>query len=214
MKVVVLVFVLLIAAPSFAQNPPMPDRAADIARIVQAKYVQMLNGDDDRRVQVLDLLCGDLNLIDAGRWARLIKNDRNPPGQPADTLVWIPTREHVDALADFGPAWIPRGVLPTPAWAPLPCATNMPPVDPDPGSGGSGGTVPLPPGTGAGIIIDPEIIRRLAVIENKQDQALVAIDDAKTTIVDVLKGFGKWVSGPLGTAIITYLLTRPDEAPK
>jgi hypothetical protein len=197
-----LLIVTVSCDPAFAQA--MPDRGADVTRLVTAKYAALLNGDDHRRREVLDQLCGDLNLLDGGQWARVIKHDRNPPGLPADALVWKPTREHVDVLTDFGPAWIPHGVLPTPEWGPLPCASAaLPPpvvVVPPP--------VEPPPADFSGA----EIIRRLVILEMKADQTLAAIDDAKVTIVDAIKGALKWLSGPAATAIVTWLIARKGGA--
>src|SRR3990167_5019541 len=108
-SVVASMIIVAITAPAFAQV--MPDRREVIEDLVRTKYRPLLNGDDVRRREVLGMICLDLNVLDGGNWQLLVKNDRNPPGLPADPLVWKPTREHVDTLTDFGPAWIVHGVL-------------------------------------------------------------------------------------------------------
>lgn len=200
MKRLILLFTLL-SSPLFAQS--LPNRQREVDLLVTAKYQMMLNGDENRRREVLGQLCGDLNILDGNQWGLLIKNDRNPPFIPSDILVWLPTREHVDVLTDNGSTWIRHEAIPS-QWSWLVCPVVVPPPVGEPTP------VPIPV---PGPIFDTEVLRRLTVIEQKQDLTMAAIEDAKLTITDFLKGFAKYVSPALITAIVTWILARDPNSP-
>ncbi|HUR19852.1 MAG TPA: hypothetical protein VMZ90_03535 [Vicinamibacterales bacterium] len=141
-KALIVFLTLLFAAPLYGQ----PNRSQQIGDLLRTKYAGQLTGNDDQRRIVLRGLCQDLNAptLDNGNWGLLQKNDQG--GKiPADILVWYPTKEHFDVLTDFTAGdFHNHGVIP-PSWGWLECGAA--PVPPPPV--GSGGTVPLPPGTGA-----------------------------------------------------------------
>lgn len=65
----------------------------------------------------------------------------------------------------------------------------------------------LPPGT-TFTVADPAVIAALLAIEAKQDAEIAAIKTSHATLDAFLKGLAKYVAGPLGAAILTYLGTH------
>jgi hypothetical protein len=210
--VVLALVVLALAAPAAAQS--VPNRAAEVSQLVAAKFAVLLNGDDNRRRDVLGLLCGDLNLIDAGRWGLLLKTERNPPFTPADILVWAPTLEHVDVLTDAGPAWEVHPPIQA-TWRWLACPTSVA-AEPHP-------IVGTPPPTGnpdlaairslleaqpaqMRLQIETALVPRLERIETK-------IDNAGISAGDVGRWLMKFAATPAGGILLTYFAMRGgDEA--
>lgn len=198
-----LVLLMFLAAPAAAQ--------VEIVAAVKGELVS--RGVD------LSGPCGALEITKRVAWALRARgvgllskpSGNNCQGYSVDYLVF-PDASGRDILGDGGgenvPLWPSEPSEPPGAFAgrwrepfdpgdaPSPVVTLPPPVSQPP---------PDLSGTDA--------ITRLIRIEAKQDQTLVAIEDAKTTIVDVLKGFGKWVAGPLGSAILTYFLARGEPQP-
>ena len=95
----------------------MPDRSVEVDAIVAANPGYFT--DDDSRRDLLGIIARELNSTlpaDGNNWGLLIKNDRTPPFVPVDTLVWLPTLEHVDVLSGSGGIWIERDPIPA-EWA-------------------------------------------------------------------------------------------------
>lgn len=197
---------LLLAGVVSAQS--LPNRSTEVASLVTGKYAGQLNGQEDRRREVLSQVCGDLNLIDGGRWGLLIKSDRNPPFIPSDILVWAPTREHVDVLTDSGPAWIVHEAIPS-QWNWQVCPTAGPVV----------GVLPVvTPGQPPAPIFSNEALQRIITIEqvvaeirqqNAIDHAAIRADiaEAKTTVKDAVTFISKYILPSLGAVIATWQVT-------
>lgn len=195
MKRFLTIGLLLLSTPLFAQS--LPDRSNEVRNLVTGKYAGMLNGDENRRREVLGLVCGDLNLIDGGKWGFLIKSDRNPPFIPSDILVWQPTREHVDVLTDNGPAWIVHEAIPA-QWNWQICPAAAP--TPTPG--------PLPaPTTPPVSSIDPllkDLQQRMIDLQRSQDENEARAEAFRQAVGHEWAKFGKFIAkyGPIVAAAV------------
>lgn len=175
---------LLLAAPTLAQQPA-PNREKDVKDLVD-KYRGLLNGDDDKGRVVTGLICNDLNRLDGGQWAMLIKNDRNPPFVPYDILVWKPTREHFDVLSGLNSEWIPDGPIRS-TWDAVPCPAAVPDVPPP---------VVIPPP-----VTQPPLDLQAAILaEVKAARVDIAEfrEDTSHKIADALKWLAQYVLPLLG----------------
>lgn len=99
-------------------------------QIVQ-NHPGILNGTDEKRLDLLRIIVRELNTSDSGNWGLLQKNDQG--GKiPADIIVWRPTREHFDVLTDTGATWIDDGILINLAWQWLEVGGVSPEPNPTP----------------------------------------------------------------------------------
>jgi hypothetical protein len=112
-----------------SNGQPMPDRAGDVAAIVNAGLELFAQGDAGR-LELLKRICAVLNTHDFGAWGLL---EKPGPRIPADIIVWHPTLDHVDVLSDGGPVWIPRGTIAEDwRWILAPPPGEPPPPPPPP----------------------------------------------------------------------------------
>jgi hypothetical protein len=212
MKIVkVFVLCVLVAVPATAQDSLLPTLEA-----LRAAYP--VGWSHEQRGAFLNAVA--FKHKDEG-WGLLKKpgGNRCPTPQGIDVscdyLVYRPTMQGFDVLVDES----------RPVWRKADTFTDDPerwvaPVSPG-GESGSGGDVPLPPGTGAGYDLD--VIKRLMVIEDKENQILLKldaevlaqlgrvetkVDEVGTSIKDVAVFIGKYVSPAAITAFLTWFATR------
>lgn len=219
MKVLLAILFVLSATSTFAQDSLLPTLEA----LRQAYPAAWSHADRGAFLNAVAFKHKD------DGWGLLKKpgGNRCPTPQNVDVscdyLVYRPTMQGFDVLVDESrPTWR-RGdsFLDDPErWlAPIP-TDGLPPEEPDPGSGG---TVPLPPGTGAW---DLEVIKRLMVLEDKDNQILLKlnaevltqlarietkVDDVGTSIKDVAVFIGKYISPAAITAFLTWFATRDND---
>ena len=92
-----------------------PNREEAVRAITFAEATLPFTSEETRREFLVGILIPRLNVLDGGKWGRLIKTDQG--GKiPADIIVWADTLQHFDVLTDSGPMWEDKGVVTNPAW--------------------------------------------------------------------------------------------------
>lgn len=223
-------FLLLIASPAFAQV----ELVASVKAQLEAQRVDLSGS------------CGAFQITKRVAWALrqggaglLSKpSGNNCEGFSVDFITY-PDGSGVDILGDSGGANVsgwdqsePPGALSGRWRAPIDPAAALPPPPPPPPTG-TGGVVPLPPGTGASIFDATAIVQQMQRMEERQmrteNQVLIAnakLDDVKAIAADADKEIKEhragvqavWlkvaaIGGPLVTGIGMWLKMRLQTPP-